>query len=416
MDARLQILETLYRFDLDESTHIRLIQETASRYWQKRGPVVLVGGRLMPDGGFELATPHVTRDDGRGYARAIRDILLNISTEELRACSAVTPVYGGARETGLKAKLSEQITMLFTRRAGVGDMLGFFSGTQEGGLVGLATFLNSLSSTSPRERAHWQPLAAHLAAAWRLRQRFDAGAAVEELTDAVFRPDGRISEARVRMHDSVRERLRELVRERERERSDRTASRGMWSELIDGHWTLVDHFESNGRRVVIALRNVPMGASLCRLTERELEALTQARNGAPNKEIGLRMNLSTSSVARLLRAVARKLNSTLADILQFTSADTIVCRDLLPGVSGLSVISKDLVGEWKHTLSDTESRLVSAVLRGRSNREIATMRGRSVRTVVNELAGVFEKLGVRSRREMVHRASGLTLEDSADGA
>lgn len=416
MDARLQILETLYRFDLDEATHVQLIQETAARHWQKRGPILLSSGRLVRGGGLDLSHPHVTRDEGLDYARAITETFQNLPTDELRTCLSADPVYGGGIECGLKGRISPQINSRFIHHAGIVDMLGFFAGTREGGLVGLTTLLHARSSTSPRERGHWQPLAAHLAAAWRLRQRFDSGAAMDELTDAVFRPDGRMSEARVQLHGPMRERLRELVRRRELERSSRTGSHGMWSELIEGRWTLVDHFEANGRRVVIALRNTPMGESLCRLTDREVDALAQARNGASNKEIGLRMNLSTSSVTRLLQTVTRKLNAALADILQFSAADTTICRDVLLGETSLSVISSDVSSEWRQALSDAESSVVSAALRGHSNREIATMRGRSVRTVVNQLASAFEKLGVRSRREMVHRVSGLTLADIAEGS
>jgi DNA-binding CsgD family transcriptional regulator len=238
-----------------------------------------------------------------------------------------------------------------------------------------------------------------------------SGAALEDLTDAVFRPDGRTLESCVRVNDPVRERLRDFVQKRESERSGRAATRKIWSELVDGRWTLIDHFESDGRRVVIALRNMPVGESLCRLTAREIDALTQARNGASNKEIGLSMKLSASSVTRLLQIATRKLNTALADILQFPPADTIMCRELLLGDSSLSTISVDSIGEWRRALTDAENCVVSAVLRGHSNREIATMRGRSVRTVVNQLASAFEKLGVRSRREMVNRVSGLAMAD-----
>jgi DNA-binding CsgD family transcriptional regulator len=39
-------------------------------------------------------------------------------------------------------------------------------------------------------------------------------------------------------------------------------------------------------------------------------------------------------------------------------------------------------------------------LRGASNQDIARTRGVSVRTVANQLAAVYRKLGVRSRAEL----------------
>lgn len=416
MDARLRLLEVLYRFDLDELSHTRLIQETASRHWQRHGPIMLLSGHLN-QGGLELAPIQATRDGGCDYQTFFSNALPGIPADEVHGSISADPTYGSAVEAGSQGVLNNKATMLLGGVIGVADMLGFYTGTGEGGLVGLMTTLSAISATSQRERNHWQPIAAHLAAAWRLRQRFDSGVVAEDLADAVLRPDGRCTGGtRARVHGAMRDRLRELVRRRELERSVRTASDGMWSELADGRWTLIDHFDSNGQRVVLALRNAPRGESLCRLTRQEVEALGRARTGASNKEIALSMNISMSSVTRLLQSVAWKLNAAVADIIQFLPADTIRCRSLLFGNSSLTVFSRDAVSEWQSVLSDTEKSVVAAVLRGCSNRKIAAMRGRSVRTVINQLASAFEKLGVRSRRELVSRVAGVTSPTSIGSA
>lgn len=51
-------------------------------------------------------------------------------------------------------------------------------------------------------------------------------------------------------------------------------------------------------------------------------------------------------------------------------------------------------------LSEAEREVVLAILDGRSNAEIALARCRSVRTVANQAASAFRKLGVRSRSEL----------------
>jgi len=407
MDARLQILEAIYRFDLDEMAHGRAIQDAAARHWQKRGPVAFVSGQLACDGKFAVRSLHATRDDTRDYRHAIRTVFEHASNDELRKCMSASPMYGGSIEAVHTGLLSKQIFTLMTHHADVNEILGFYSGTQEGGLVGLLTTRSSQLMISQRERAHWQPLAGHLASAWRLRQRLDSGATLHDLTDAVFRPDGRVNESATRVHGPVRDRLREFVRQRESELHGRAMSSRKWLELVDGCWTLVDRFEVGGDRVVIALRNMPMGQSLCRLTEREADVLMQARDGASNKEIGLNLNLSSSSITRLLQSATRKLNMTMADVLQFSRAETIRCRELLLGRSHLAVIINDVVDDWKRVLSASERSVVSAALRGHSNIDIAAGRGRSVRTVANQLASAFEKLGVRSRRELLSKISGL---------
>jgi DNA-binding CsgD family transcriptional regulator len=51
-------------------------------------------------------------------------------------------------------------------------------------------------------------------------------------------------------------------------------------------------------------------------------------------------------------------------------------------------------------LTDAERAVVAAVLDGRTNAAIASMRGTSPRTIANQVAAVFRKLGVRSRTEL----------------
>ena len=52
-------------------------------------------------------------------------------------------------------------------------------------------------------------------------------------------------------------------------------------------------------------------------------------------------------------------------------------------------------------LTRAELAVATALIEGASNREIAAARGSSVRTVANQVASIFRKLGVRSRGELV---------------
>ena len=53
------------------------------------------------------------------------------------------------------------------------------------------------------------------------------------------------------------------------------------------------------------------------------------------------------------------------------------------------------------SLSAAERIVALALLKGLSNSEIATARKTSIRTVANQVASLFQKLGVRSRSEAV---------------
>jgi DNA-binding CsgD family transcriptional regulator len=52
-------------------------------------------------------------------------------------------------------------------------------------------------------------------------------------------------------------------------------------------------------------------------------------------------------------------------------------------------------------LSPAESEVAAHLLKGRTNAQIAKIRGASERTVANQVANVFRKLGVSSRLELV---------------
>jgi DNA-binding CsgD family transcriptional regulator len=67
----------------------------------------------------------------------------------------------------------------------------------------------------------------------------------------------------------------------------------------------------------------------------------------------------------------------------------------------LAVLSFTLPGDDAISLSSAESDVVRHLLAGRSNSEIAALRRCSTRTVANQVASLFRKLGVRSRLELV---------------
>lgn len=67
-------------------------------------------------------------------------------------------------------------------------------------------------------------------------------------------------------------------------------------------------------------------------------------------------------------------------------------------------------------LTRAESEVLELLLDGRSNAEIAASRGRSVRTVANQVAALFRKVGVGSRLELHARAAGTRPRGPAGGS
>ncbi len=71
------------------------------------------------------------------------------------------------------------------------------------------------------------------------------------------------------------------------------------------------------------------------------------------------------------------------------------------GQSAVVIFSYPIEHRLLAGLTEAERDVVLGVLQGLSNKEIASARRRSVRTVANQLTCAFRKLGVQSRRELV---------------
>lgn len=155
-------------------------------------------------------------------------------------------------------------------------------------------------------------LAAHLTAASRLRRR-DAKAREPA---AVFSAHGALLHAKDSAATSHRDELRHAVtafdkaRTREARRDIETATR-RWRPLIASSWSLVDEFDTDGKRFVVAVDNAPPTRTRHgSLSEREQHVLTQASLGHTNKEIAYELGLSHATVRVLFHRAARKLRTT----------------------------------------------------------------------------------------------------------
>jgi DNA-binding CsgD family transcriptional regulator len=83
----------------------------------------------------------------------------------------------------------------------------------------------------------------------------------------------------------------------------------IWKGLVVARWTLVDHFESDGRRFVLAQENESETSSGTALSLREHQVLANAALGRTNKEIAYALGIGHSTVRVLLARAAKKLGA-----------------------------------------------------------------------------------------------------------
>jgi hypothetical protein len=159
-----------------------------------------------------------------------------------------------------------------------------------------------------KTKQRYARIAAHIAAGLRLRR---AAPSLED--EAILDSSGRVHDARgaaaekeslAELHDAVRavERARGDLRKRDPE-----AALEIWRGLVAGRWSLVDRFEADGRRFVVAHPNAPNAPDPRGLTERERQVLAYVALGHSNKLIAYELGISPSTVGVLVSRASAKL-------------------------------------------------------------------------------------------------------------
>ncbi len=270
-----------------------------------------------------------------------------------------------------------------------------------GSLVAVVATLTSRPiSISPEERALWERIAVHLGAACRLSVRPADPAAPD--VEAVLDPAGTVLEARGRAKaQGSRERLRDAALRMDRARtrrgrSDPLRALDLWQGLLAGRWSLVDHVEAGGRRLLLVRRNDPDVREPAALSLRQRQVLFYASVGWSLKQIEYALGLARGTITHHLRTALRKVGMpSRAELIRVTTE--MMMKAMAPA-SGTPAVEDD-------DLTAAEREIVERVVAGWSNERIAESRGVSTSTVANQLTSVYRKVGVQGRHELVRWAS-----------
>jgi DNA-binding NarL/FixJ family response regulator len=104
-------------------------------------------------------------------------------------------------------------------------------------------------------------------------------------------------------------------------RDDPTCTPDAWRALVDGEWALVEIFDSDGRRFMIARRAPPASFHAPLLSEREQCVLGLRARAQGIKQIAYDLALSESTVSRILSVGMRKLGlSTASELTRFDTS------------------------------------------------------------------------------------------------
>jgi DNA-binding CsgD family transcriptional regulator len=155
-------------------------------------------------------------------------------------------------------------------------------------------------------------LARHLAAAHRLRRKYPEASVSPDAAEAVLSQGGSFQHATgVAQEPANRAALARAARAMDSVRSRRKGADPReaikeWRSVVAKRWTFLEHFESDGKRFLLAMDNRAKPPSIELLSAREREVVLQALRGQDNKAIANALGLAHSTVRVLLARAAAK--------------------------------------------------------------------------------------------------------------
>jgi DNA-binding NarL/FixJ family response regulator len=408
------VLEAAYSLDGDDPAWLKaLLQCIAREHWPERIAAAFT---------FDLSATAV----------AVRDVAVSGPPEVQKnvhatvnglSANGIDRTYRTGRAVGtfsenIVGQLPDEEAMFREINAGVApDILGViaYSGTGGRGLS-LNLILDAPRRSTSTERRRWTRCAAHIGAGLRLRTMAHQLATLDAAPiEAIFDGGGKLHDARDGATGSTaRELLRSAVLHVDRARSitgrvDSDRAMESWEALVHGRWSLVDRFDSDRPRFVVAIRNDPRFPDPRGLSLRERQVAEFVGLGRSAKEIAYLLGVPSASVENSTRRAQAKLGlGSRIELASFFSPHGIRTRLAEIAVAGdaLLIGATPLLDEARLTgLTEAERSVLGLLIAGSTNADIATRRATSSRTVANQVQAIFRKFGVRSRSELMARLS-----------
>jgi DNA-binding NarL/FixJ family response regulator len=263
-----------------------------------------------------------------------------------------------------------------------------------------------------------------LGAGLRLRARVNALAPPNcHGAEAILKPGGKVLDARgPAATRSARERLRQAVMQSEHARGpllrqDPVQALSLWEALVEGRWSLVDSFDSDGGRLVVALENVPGMRDPRGLTATQRHIGEALGKGHRAKAISYDLGVSVSAVNNAVDEIKHKLGlRSRTDVAAFFAPAGLRARLAKLELGDMSL----LVGNYGDfdpdaltLLTDAERAVALLLLQGATNSAIARCRSCAYRTVANQTRAIYSKLGVTNRAQLAALLSASVVDGQA---
>ncbi len=400
------VVERCYALEIGSSdAWLRGVFDAATRLLDEgRGAMAVVFDARGPVERWRLERPMV-----HGFPEAIADAtlagfaamppVLKRSLYQLMG-----PVGTYAQATGrLISELPDEREREIARRVSVVNFAVVNGTNPDGRGASLMFATHADTRRSPATHPHLARIGSHVAAGFRLVTALSPPVA------AVFEPSGKPVQIDAPEAKTLRAKLRDAVRRQDRargrlRRTDQREALRIWEALVAGRYSLVDRFESDGRRYVVAHENAPSAPDPRGLTADERVVAGWVAQGHSDKLIAYELGRPEGTIRAITHRVLRKLGArTRLEIVRALSRpDAATTIEVSPGVVAMRWTDR---AQRLRRLTAAEREVARLVIEGKSTRELAALRGRSPRTIDNQLASIYRKLGISTRSELAAMVS-----------
>ena len=314
-EAAIAILEAAYRLDLAEGDWLQNLGEIARDTTgsvnvrasvnapSAENPFFVRNVRFVPYDEALIAATAGVEQEGAASAPAER-----MASAHLRTIAQLSSDFAGSFGQGERHR---ELFEKHVSRWSIRDTLIVQGTDLSNQSLVLTLALAERGPLPPRRQNIWNRVAVHLSAALRLRNTLEAaGAGAIEDAGAIFEPSGKCVHAA--NGKTASEELKNAAMAVDRARGRRTrddpeAALDLWRGLFAGRWSIVEAFDTDDRRFLVAHENDPAVREDRALTRREKQVAGLAALGLGDGMIGYSLGLAEGTIRTHLKRAMRKM-------------------------------------------------------------------------------------------------------------
>jgi DNA-binding CsgD family transcriptional regulator len=312
------VIEAAYRVDGAEARWLTGLAEATLPMLDRGLGISAFTARFT--GATLKVTDIVTIGGPRGLADATVDFTEGADPAMMARAFSASPCVTMSAAAGGRDRLRADPASEALFQIGVNDAIGILGTDGTPFVTGLSVFLAGEAPLSRAFTSRWSRVASHLSAGSRIRRALAAvdrparGTDLLSGAEAILTSSGSLAHAEGPAQKARAQLARAVVaidRARSRlRRDDPDEAVEAWRCLVSGRWSLLEHFDSDGRRFLVARKNDPETPGPSAISLRERQILLGRARGLPLKLISYDLGLSIGAVSKTLRSGMKKLGLT----------------------------------------------------------------------------------------------------------